>query len=126
MKLCCKRVVLRLEPQHDRLEVCDPTSETLVLVEEAGIASDIPKESLGHREISSAHLVDGPELGHARVIARPRCCFQSDTEWSFGQLSRADDMANCERHVRWGPAPANRRPAQRWGRCGRRWHLGQE
>jgi hypothetical protein len=61
-------VVLRLEPQHNGLEICHPAPETLVLVKEARVASYIPKERLGHREIV---LRGSDEVGnaHSRQIS---------------------------------------------------------
>lgn len=125
MELCCERVVLRLEPQHDRLKVCDPASEPLVLVEEARVASDIPKESLGHREKSSAHLVGMVRNGAPQgIIKRHRCWFQGDTTGPFGQLRTAvrdnGDMASPARSVR----PIAVWPCQsicRWNPTGEVW-----
>ena len=41
-------VVLSLEAEHDGFEISDSAAEPLIVVEEASVASDVPKESLGH------------------------------------------------------------------------------
>jgi hypothetical protein len=68
VQLRCQGVVLRLETQDHRLKIGDPTSKSLVLVKEARVASDIPKERLGHREIV---LRGSDEVGnaHSRQIS---------------------------------------------------------
>ncbi|MGH3425158.1 MAG: hypothetical protein ACRDO8_10540, partial [Nocardioidaceae bacterium] len=59
MHLRGERVVLCLEPQHDRFEVCDTAPQPPVVIEEARVAPDVPKESLGHVNISSAEKTGG-------------------------------------------------------------------
>jgi len=41
-------VVLSLEAEYDGFEISDSAAEPLIVVEEANVASDVPKESLGH------------------------------------------------------------------------------
>jgi len=90
MNLSVQGVVFGLQAQNDRFKVSDSAAKTLVVVQEAGVASDITEESLGHgwfppRKRMSVRSVGGP------VIRRPECAVAPS------RVSPAGCLVNCGR-----------------------------